>query len=894
VSFIRKGKILFISAVFCAAGAAAFSACAVTNVDGVEIYTDSYLSLTDEKMYFSLGEKVDEVSAVAALGITVKNGKGEETPLTREALMSGYFRLGAIDTSTVGDKSVNLLFNGETYALNYCVDSYTVNFYLPGDILYKSVSPSGKNGEAAINLTTDYNYAADSSAISSDEESALKFCGWKDVNGNLVTGKYILTADSDHTASVDFYADFLTDKEFEGMNLYYENGEKVFGGLSPHSTYIWDETFYIPESVTKVDLYSTLSSMGGVENLYIPSTAGINYTYLYSPYPSASIKSISVSGDNTDFSSYEGGLYTKDYSVLIYYPAASASFTASENTNKINDFAFSYSSANELDLTGIVYFGKGCFAYSDVRSINASTSAAFDDEAYLFSSMCEAYNEYDGEELIASYYVLYENNVPVYYLDYVSQTVKSYKIKEGTEEINAYAFAGCYNLKNVTIPEGVTHIGAYAFAYCEKLALVNLPKSLKSAGEGAFYGCSSLSSVNRVPEIDYISSSSVQLSTLPDYFFYGTSLTNAELSEGFISVGKYSFAQAEDMEEITLPDSLLYLGEGAFYSCASLSEVNLSEKSSLERICTEAFAYCDSLEEFPFSAPKSFKKIEPRAFMYSGLKGFSFNDSYTKIDESAFEKCEKLNNISFGEELTNIGKCAFKDCSSLTDIDFTNITDVDESAFENCTALKKVDLTDGVFIIESYVFRGCTSLEVINMGESVGRFGEYEFDKEYNVITAAPAAIGCTALKEINVNSENLTFSSERGILYNYARNVLYFVPAAYEKTLEIETSVTEVYPYAVSDLSVEAFSFSEGTSRVYDYALYSLKNLKEIYISSSVRVLSDKFFTECPLLSAITVDKENLYYYNAENGDVYNTCPDYEEDEDIISKKGSPAFVLS
>lgn len=891
----RKIKLFLISLFFIFAGAA-LSSCAVTEAGGVKIYSDSVLTLTGEKLYFSLGETVDETDVLSSIGITVTRENGESYLLTKAALKSGYFRCGAIDCSSVGDKTVEINFNGEIYTVEYAVDSYTVNFYLPGDVLYKSVTPSGKDGAATINLSSDYNYAADSAIISSDEESALKFCGWTNEYGKTATGEYTLTASADHTATANFYADFLTDEELAAMNIYYENGEKVFGGLSPASSMYWNEEIYIPESVTLVDLYATLSSLGTSEGLYIPSTAGINYTCINSPYPASQLEYIRVSDDNPDFASYGAlysGLYTEDYSVLIYYPSAADTLLLKEETEKINDYAFSYSSLAEINLNNVKILGDCCFAYSNIRDISCSADVVSSEYSYMLSDMCEKYTEYDGEELVAIYYVAYEENVPVYYLDRVASSVITYSVKEGTREINDYAFAGCIALESVTLPDGLEHIGAYAFADCGNMTSVTLPETLESAGEGVFSGCSSLTSTGKIPAVDYISASSVQLNTLPDYFLSGTAVTDAELAEGFVSVGSYALSEMSALNRISVPDSLKYFAAGAFSGDTALSEVSFSKNSAFEQIGEEAFAYCASLTDFPFAKLGNFKKIGKRAFMYSGLTGFSFNDSYTEIDESAFEKCEKLNDISFGEKLNTIGEYAFKDCVGLSDLDLTNINLIYEGAFEGCGALKEVDLVEGVYIVESYAFKDCTALERINFAGGVGRFGEYEFDNKYNVLSARPAAYGCTALKEINVDSENLTFSSERGILYSYDRDILYFVPAAYEGELEIETSVVSVYPYAMSGLSVDYIAISEGTARLYENAVYSLENLVEIYVPSSVNDLSENFCRVCPALKKITVDGENEYYYVGEDGNVYNTCPEDEEDEEILAKKDTAAFYV-
>lgn len=891
---MNKLKIVLIAFFAAVMGAATFSACALTTFNGVDIDTDSTLKMDDKTLYFSLNQRVDTAEELCLSGITAVSGSGESVTVTKDILESGYFSFDEIDTSSVGEKTAKLLFNGDEYTVNYVVESYVVNFILADGSIYKTVLPSSDGGRATVNLTTEFNYGADYSVISSDSEAGLKFCGWKDENGVLCTGEYTLTADSDHKAEVNFYADYLTEEEFSLYNIYYENGEKVFGGLSLKGE---DEYFYsalaVPESVTLIDLYSVLSSAKNIKELYISSTAAVNYSEVYAPYSDCLIEAITVSADSVSLSSYCGGLYSKDFSTLIYYPCRGEEFKINSSTEKINDYAFSYSTLKEVDLVGAESIGDYCFAYSSVAAVSLLNGVRTTGYTYLLSDMCERIDEYDGENIIASYYIFYEDGKKNYCLYYADKALTEYAVMEGTAEIAPYAFSGCSSLKEVTLNDGLKRIGAYAFAYCASLKSVELPSTLERAEEGAFLGCSSLSSVNAVPAVDFISSSSIQLNTLPDYFFYGTALESVTLSEGFVSIGDYALAEAESLKRASLPSTLIDTGYRAFMGDNSLSKVSIAKNSLLETVSEECFYGCSSLTTFPFKTLSSFNLIEPRAFYASGINNITFNSEYVEINDYAFEGCTALTKLSFGENLTCIGEYAFKACTALTDIDFTNMITLKEGAFEGCTAIKEIVFSDDVFIVESYAFRNCTSLESIYFGEAVGRFGEYEFDKKGNVVTAEPAAVGCTALKEINVNAENLTFSSERGILYTFARDTLYFLPTAYDKALEIEPSVRFIYPYAISGYEVIDFVIPDGVERIYSYGIYNIPSLESLYVPYSVVMLYDNFYVDCPALGKVTVDEENIYYYIGDDGNIYHTCPDEEKDAKVIAQKDTIAFIL-
>lgn len=887
----NKIKFLLISLV-ALGGAAAFSSCTLADIDGVEIDSGAVLS-GGNAMCFSLGEEVDEVAALSSCGLSVVNPDGKSYSVTKAMLESDYYRLGKIDTSSVGAGTVKLTFNYNDYYIDYAVYSFTVNFIMPDGTIYKSVNPSVKNGKATINLSDEYNYALDADVISSDEEKALSFSGWTDENGNAVTGEYVLTPDENYIAEVNFYADFLTDEERSAYNLYYENGEKVFGGLTASSA-CSDYAVKIPESVTLVDLYAAIPTLGAAAELYIPSTAGVNYSCAYAPYEKCSLTAVYVDEDNAELSSYGGGLYTKDYSTLIYFPCAAESFTLHPLTARINGGAFSCSQLTEIDLTGADYVGEYCFAYSSVAYVSVSSAADVSARAYLLSELCGHIEQYgDDGKLIASYYVYYENNVPYYCLGYVDSKATELTLMQGTAEIAPYALSGCSALTKVTLNEGLEYIGEYAFAYCTALTSIELPSSLTTAGEGAFMGCSSLSEINEIPSIDYLSADRLDPNALPDYFLSGTALTSVTLSEGFVSLGKNSLSDMTALTSVKLPASLETVGYRAFAGDEALSKVSVTKGSALERLSEECFYSCSSLSYFPFDNLKNFKTISPRAFALSGLSRITFSPSYENIDDYAFEGCVALESVSL-DGITDIGNYSFKDCTALVNIDFGTVVDIYEGAFEGCTALKDVTFTDTVYIVESYAFRNCTALESVYFGNTVGRFGEYAFDKKGNVTVAESAVVGCTSLKEINVHTENLTFSSEYGILYTIDRDTLYILPAAYEGEPEIEPSVRYIYPYAISGYSVKNLVIPDGVENVYKYAIYGIEELESIYIPYSAVRLYVGFYTDCPNVKTITIDEDNEYYYNDARGNVYYTCPYYEKDVDMLLRKDTLAFDLS
>lgn len=87
----------------------------------------------------------------------------------------------------------------------------------------------------------------------------------------------------------------------------------------------------------------------------------------------------------------------------------------------------------------------------------------------------------------------------------VPKRLKKYSIPVGTKIIGSAAFSNCEKLKSAILPDSITEIGHYAFANCKSIFAFALPNGVKRIGNGVFMGCSELSSI-RIPDLEAIES----------------------------------------------------------------------------------------------------------------------------------------------------------------------------------------------------------------------------------------------------------------------------------------------------------------------------------------------------------------------------------------------------
>lgn len=170
-----------------------------------------------------------------------------------------------------------------------------------------------------------------------------------------------------------------------------------------------------------------------------------------------------------------------------------------------------------------------------------------------------------------------------------------------------------------------------------------------------------------------------------------------------------------ELTEVTIPDGVVKLREGAFKACKNLKEAHL---------------------------PTTVKEI----------------------GDAVFRGCTSLQSINL-ENVQSIGNNAFNGCESLLSIKFSDYLDeIKDHAFENCSSLESVVLPTGLLSIGVKAFAGCTSLKKITIPKYLDTIKRNAFS-------------GCIALDSFEVDSDNQTFTSLNGILFTKDSKTIVKVP---------------------------------------------------------------------------------------------------------------------
>lgn len=397
----------------------------------------------------------------------------------------------------------------------------------------------------------------------------------------------------------------------------------------------------------------------------------------------------------------------------------------------------------------------------------------------------------------------------------------TYAIKDSTKCIAQNAFSACSNLENIVIPQSVRHIGKNAFSGT------------------AFYGNIS----NWENGILYIDNFLVKCSD--DY----SGVCNIKNNTACIC--DEAFSGCKFVEEINIPENLLYVGYNTFDSCESLAKINVDEANGVY--------YSDSYGVL-------FNKGKTQLLRFPSLSPiteYSVPNSVEAIFEGAFEDCKNLSEAVVPESVLYIGKGAFYGCSAIKSMTLPfvgrQLNSLSNTFFgvifgANNHVNNKYFVPDSLKAvtvvthdqIAPNAFYGCSKIISLTIQGNVSSIGENAF-------------YGCSSLEVLSVpfvsSEKNNGSNAFLGYFFgsgSYLSNGLN-VPSSL-KTVDVTCAET-ISDYAFYGCqNITNISIHNGAKSIGKCSFKECKALNEIFIAYSVESIGDNAFESCESLRSLSL----------------------------------------
>lgn len=227
--------------------------------------------------------------------------------------------------------------------------------------------------------------------------------------------------------------------------------------------------------------------------------------------------------------------------------------------------------------------------------------------------------------------VLSEGIVEIGEFAFARSSVTSVVLPTGAEKICYGAFYHCDQLQNVTIPDTVMCVEPNAFSHT--LWVENFMNGISADGAGS----------------DFLTEGGVLLA-------YRGNSANVTVPEGVRVIAGEVFRDHREIESVSLPDSLLVVGEGAFEGCSSLGEISIGR--NVEEVKDRAFLG-NTMKEI--NLPSSIKKIGLQAFgntvlVYGrgGEAEYTHETSASRLSNEAYRIFTRGNESAAGVTVTGL------------------------------------------------------------------------------------------------------------------------------------------------------------------------------------------------------------------------------------------------
>jgi len=505
--------------------------------------------------------------------------------------------------------------------------------------------------------------------------------------------------------------------------------------------------------------------------------------------------------------------------------------------------------------------------------------------------------------------------------------------------------------ENVIIPDNVTKIGKNAFSYFNKVKSVTMGESVKEISDYAFYECTDLEEIILSNNIEKVGKSVFDECDKLKFNIYDNckylgSKTNPylllvkALNRDILScsihsdtkiIYEFAFSNCNKLEKVVIPNSVKSMGECVFANCRELKSVVFAD--DIKILKNETFINCFNLIDV--TLPKNLKTIEHNAFKNcTKLNNIILPSSLKKIDNYAFKSCGNLKSLVLPNNIDVIGENVFLDCKDLEliyygtkKLDVFSDNDI-SSVFAPNVSLKDCKRTRQKFI-NGYVnnFKSYENPNIDILKEYIkyiktNKSRYFEMCEENycnfmiinNILTIDDIDYLIEKTTEKNQVELTAALLEYKNINFTFEE-----IEKQFEKTLFSEKKITlsslkplweiqkldngnyEILGYKGSDSVIEfpskiANGYVEKVSlngKVSGITQSSAKNIKNIIIPDTVKIVDDRAFDNCINLKSINFSSSIKKLGNYAFGYRKNLNFNIYDNAKYLGSDSNPYFIL-
>ena len=285
----------------------------------------------------------------------------------------------------------------------------------------------------------------------------------------------------------------------------------------------------------------------------------------------------------------------------------------------------------------------------------------------------------------------------------------------------------------------------------------------------------------------------------------GGNVTVPSTTNGYTVTAIYPYGLSSTLiTGVTLPNTLIYIYDYAFWDCSSLTSVTIP--GSVSYIGSGVCESCSSLTNITVNSDNAY---------YTNVDGVLFNKAMTTLLQYPGGRA---GDYAIPTGVTSIG-VAFFGCANLTSLTIPNTaTNLPDYALEGCSSLASVTFPGNLASIGNQAFAYCSSLPAVSIPASVTNIGDRAF-------------YYCPKLTNIAVNAANSAYTSTGPVLFNKAMTKLIESVWALSGGYTVSNTVTSISSNAFMDCpNLNSVTIPANVTNVGNYAFKNCYGLRRAY----------------------------------------------------------------